>query len=185
MTLPTRRTLVVGGAGAALLVALVTLLTGDPGETGATPSPLTADGAATPGDVPVVSVNLDALQRTRPDSEGAQRNLFRFEARPTSPLALPSAPAAPGGPPVPVAQGPGRSGSPPPPPIPVRFIGMIDAPVPTGQVVFFSDGRGNVFFGREGDTIEGRYKVLKVSPDAAELSYLDGRGRQTIPMSGQ
>ena len=109
MTLPTRRTLVVGGVGAALLVALVTMLTGDPGETGATPSPLTADGAATPGDVPVMNVNLDALQRTRSDSEGALRNLFRFEARPTSPLALPSAPAAPGVPPVTVAQGPGGS----------------------------------------------------------------------------
>ena len=62
---------------------------------------------------------------------------------------------------------------------------MVDAPTSTGQVVFFSDGRGNVFFGKEGDTIEGRYKVLKVSPDAAELSYLDGRGRQTIRLSGQ
>ena len=122
MTLPTRRTLVVRGAGAALLVALVTMLTGDPGETGATPSPLTADGAATPGDVPVMSVNLDALQRTRPDSEGALRNLFRFEARPTSPLALPSAPAAPGVPPVTVAQGPGGSATGPMgPAVPLQF----------------------------------------------------------------
>ena len=62
---------------------------------------------------------------------------------------------------------------------------MVDAPTPTGRVVFFSDLRGNVFSGREGDIIEGRYKVLKVSPDAAELSYLDGRGRQTIRLSGQ
>lgn len=184
MTLPTRRTLVVGGTGAVLLVALMSVFTGDPGETGAAPSPLTADLAATP-DVPVASVNLGALQRTRPDVEGAQRNLFRFEARSTSPLAPPSASSAPGAPPVPVARGPGGSGSPPPPPIPIRFIGMVDAPTSTGQVVFFSDGRGNVFFGKEGDTIEGRYKVLKVSPDAAELSYLDGRGRQTIRLSGQ
>jgi hypothetical protein len=67
----------------------------------------------------------------------------------------------------------------------MRFIGIVDGPTPTGRVVFFSDGRGNVFFGREGDTIEGRYKVLEVGPDTAELSYLDGRGRQTIRLSGQ
>lgn len=185
MTLPTRRTLAVGGAGAGLLVALMMSLTGEPGETGAAPSPGAADRGAAPGDVPVVDVRLEALRRQRPEIEGAQRNLFRFEARSASPAPLLLAPGAPDAPGVPGTPGAGRSGPLPPPPIPVRFIGMVDAPTPTGRVVFFSDGRGNVFSGREGDTIEGRYKVLKVSPDAAELSYLDGRGRQTIRLSGQ
>ena len=39
---------------------------------------------------------------------------------------------------------------------------------------------GHVVFGKEDDIIEGRYGVLKVSPGAAELVYLDGRGRQAI-----
>jgi hypothetical protein len=52
-------------------------------------------------------------------------------------------------------------------------------------VAILSDGRGNIIHAREGDTIEGRYLVLQVSPVAAELSYLDGRGRQTIGLSGQ
>jgi hypothetical protein len=48
-----------------------------------------------------------------------------------------------------------------------------------------SDGRGNVFYGREGDIIEGRYLLREVGPASVELSYLDGRGRQTIRLSGQ
>ena len=95
---------------------------------------------------------------------------------PGPPLGLPSARD------IPVA---GPVGPPPPPPIPIKFIGLAGAPGPEGQVVFFSDGRGHVFFGKEGDIIEGRYRVLKVSPGSAELAYLDGRGRQTILLSGQ
>ena len=181
MTPLTRRRLVGGGVGAVLLVAAMMALTDEPGETGAAAAPRGADGAAVPGDALVADVRLESLQRTRPKIEGAQRNLFRFQARPAPPSARPqpTEPAAP----APAAAG--RSGPPPPPPIPVRFIGLVEAPSPTGRVVFFRDERGNVFSGKEGDIIEGRYKVLKVSPDAAELSYLDGSGRQTIHLSGQ
>ena len=182
MTFPTRRTLAISGVGGVLLAALVMALNNEPGQTGAAPPPRAADGGATPDDAPVADVNLDALQRTRPALEGAQRNLFRFQARPASPSLRPAAPAAPAEPAPRVA---GGAGPPPPPPIPIKFIGLVDTPSPAGQVVFFSDGRGNVFSAREGDIIEGRYKVLKVSPDAAELSYLAGRGRQTIRLSGQ
>ena len=77
------------------------------------------------------------------------------------------------------------TGPPPPPPIGLRFIGLVDAPTQAGRIAILSDGRGNIFYGKDGDIIEGRYKVLKVSPDAAELSYLDGRGRQTIRLTGQ
>ena len=48
-----------------------------------------------------------------------------------------------------------------------------------------SDGRGNVFYGKEGDTIEGRYRMVKIDREVIELSYVDGRGRQTIRLSGQ
>lgn len=39
--------------------------------------------------------------------------------------------------------------------------------------------------GREGDIIEGRYRVLKVGLDTLEIAYADGRGRQTLRLSGQ
>ena len=46
-----------------------------------------------------------------------------------------------------------------------------------------SDGR-NVFYGREGDTIEGRYRILRIGVESIELARLDGTGRQVIRLSG-
>jgi hypothetical protein len=62
---------------------------------------------------------------------------------------------------------------------------LFDAPSQAVHAAILSDGRGNVFYGKEGDIIEGRYRVLRVGADTVELSYLDGRGRQTIRLSGQ
>jgi hypothetical protein len=76
-------------------------------------------------------------------------------------------------------------GPPPPPPIPLKFIGLVDAPTQAGRVAILSDGRGNVVHGKEGDTIEGRYRLLKVGTDSIELAYVDGRGRQTVRLAGQ
>jgi hypothetical protein len=61
----------------------------------------------------------------------------------------------------------------------------VDAPSQGGRVAILSDGRGNVFYGKEGDIIEGRYRLLRVGPDAADIAFTDGRGRQTIRLSGQ
>jgi hypothetical protein len=184
VTLRSRRGLAIGGVGAVLLVAVMMARDTEPGDTTAALARRGAGPAAAAGVVPVADVKLELLQRTPPGIEEAQRNLFRFLARPAPPApprprAQPTAPA-PVAPPVTVPSGP-----PPPPPIPMRFIGLVDAPTQGGRVAILSDGRGNVFYGKEGDIIEGRYKVLKVSPDAAELTYLDGRGRQTIRLSGQ
>jgi hypothetical protein len=38
---------------------------------------------------------------------------------------------------------------------------------------------------REGDTVDGRYSLMRVGTDSIEMSYMDGRGRQTIRLSGQ
>ena len=77
------------------------------------------------------------------------------------------------------------TGPPPPPPIALKFIGILDLPGRSPKVAILSDTRGNVFHGKEGDIIEGRYKVLKIGVESLELSYVDGRGRQTIRLSGQ
>lgn len=192
MTVPSARTLGMAGVGVVLLVALMMVLGDDSGGTGVVSQPRLDQQATTPGDVPVVDVRLEALQRERSGVGAADRNLFRFElsqAEPSSPLPLPPPGRAPGPPlglplagEVPVA---GPAGPPPAPPIPIKLIGLAGAPGPDGQVVFFSDGRGHVFFGKEGDIIEGRYRVLAVGPAEAELAYLDGSGRQTIRLSGQ
>jgi hypothetical protein len=85
---------------------------------------------------------------------------------------LPIAPSVPQGPP-------------PPPPIPLKFIGVLTAPTQAGRVAILADGRGNTFQAREGDIIEGRYRLLKIGADSAELVHIDGRGRQVIRLSGQ
>ena len=39
--------------------------------------------------------------------------------------------------------------------------------------------------GKEGDIIDGRYRILKIGTESIEIAYLDGRGRQTIRLTGQ
>jgi hypothetical protein len=134
--------------------------------------------------VPVADVKLELLTDRRSELAEAERNPFRFQPRPAPPRVAPSPvqPAPSGGDPsAPVAP----VGPPPPPPIALRFIGLLDAPAQSLRVAILSDGRGNVFYGKEGDIIEGRYRVLKVGADVAELAYVDGRGRQTIRLTGQ
>ena len=138
------------------------------------------------GEVPLNDVKLEALRRTPGTLEEPGRNPFRFEARST-PVAK-----AVAGPPRTASSVPARITSPAPPagpagppPIPLKFIGLVEAPSQAGRVAMLSDGRGNVFYGKEGDTIEGRYKMVKIELELIELAYVDGRGRQTIRLSGQ
>ena len=79
---------------------------------------------------------------------------------------------------------PGPVGPAPPPPIVLKFIGTVEAPGRSAQkIAVLSDGR-NVFHGREGDIIEGRFRILRIGAESIEMAYLDGRGRQTIRLTG-
>ena len=178
-----RRNLVIVAAIAVVIVGVTMARDNNPADATPTPARRGAPAAAT-ATMPVADVKLELLQQKRPELEEADRNLFRFQPRPAppAPAAPKTAPAA-AGPVVPAPVVP--AGPPPPPPIGLRFIGLVDAPTQAGRLAILSDGRGNIFYGKDGDIIEGRYKVLKVSPDAVELSYLDGRGRQTIRLTGQ
>src|SRR5947207_1888819 len=76
---------------------------------------------------------------------------------------------------------------PPPPPVPpiaLKFIGVGDAPPPGKRVAVLSDGRGAPVYGHEGETVLGQYRILRIGAESIEMSYLDGRGRQTIRLSG-
>lgn len=184
MRLPVeRRPLLIAGAVVVLVVAAyVTFGDETPAGTVARTSNRASAASAQQVDVPVVDVKLELLKDSHAELAEAERNPFRFRPRPAP--AAPRVAAAPVARPVPIAP-PAPTGPPPPPPIALRFIGLVDAPTQGGRVAIMSDGRGNVFYGKEGDIIEGRYKLLKFGADSAELSYTDGRGRQTIRMSGQ
>ena len=138
-----------------------------------------ASARAAQGGGPVADVRLDLLTATGGDAATVSRNPFRFQQR-AAPVVRRAAAPRPEftAPPVP-------TGPPPPPPITLRFIGLIEAPPRTGRVALLSDGRGGLMSGREGDTVDGRYRMLRVGLDSIEMAYLDGRGRQTIRLSGQ
>jgi hypothetical protein len=130
----------------------------------------------------VTDIRLELLQRERAAMRGPERNPFQFERRASPATEAPQrtvrrVPTEV----VPVVPPP----PPPPPPIPLRFIGFLQPRGAAGRVAVLSDGRGNVFNGKEGDVIEGRYRLLRVGNDSADLVYVDGRGRQTIRLSGQ
>ena len=136
---------------------------------------------------PVTDVKLDALKAKTTTLPASARNPFRFSEAPVKVAA--SSSASPRRGPVAAAPPPVEPlGPPPPPPLPpiqLRFIGLIEAPDRAGRVALLSDGKGGLMNGREGDIIEGRYRVLRVGADSLDLAYADGRGRQTIRLSGQ
>ena len=159
-----------------------------PGTTsnGRRPAPATSAGRAqqsAASGVEAPDVHLDQLERDRPKPDAQARNLFRFHAR----AAAPPPPAAGVRPPaaVPVAPPPtAPAGPPPPPPIGLKFIGVIDRGAGQPKIAVLSDGIGPPIHGIEGGTVAGKYRILRIGAESIEMAYLDGRGRQTIRLSG-
>ena len=86
--------------------------------------------------------------------------------------------------PSPPAPEPARPVGPPPrPQIPVKFLGFAEEPGKPGKVVSLSVA-GLVVLAREGDVVDGRYRLLKVGLESIVMAYLDGQGQQTIRQSG-
>jgi hypothetical protein len=125
-------------------------------------------------------VHLNALEDERPKPEAAQRNLFRFKPKPPPPP--PPPPPAPIVAPPPVPTGPPPV--PPPPPITLEFIGVLDRGEGQPKIAVLTDGVGPPLYAAEGQTVAGRYRILRIGAESIEMAYLDGRGRQTIRLSG-
>lgn len=160
----------------------------------AAPQPATTRSAAarrvappttTPSPVDV-EVGLDRLAAAPSAPVAERRNPFTFGQR------APVAQEGPGRPPVTVgvpgqdatSLGPTASAGPQPPqPITLKFIGTVTLPGETGRVAVLSDGKF-VYHGREGDIIDGRYRLVRIGEESVQLEYVDGRGRQTIRLTG-
>ena len=180
-----RRQLVLGGIVVVLVVVIVKMWPG----TSAAPTPASKVVASVPAPVepraataagPAL-VHLDALKGERPQPGTSERNLFRF--KPKAPPPPPAAPVRPAQPAIPATP----SGPPPPPPlapITLKFIGVVEAPERGAKIAILSDGKNAPFYGKEGAIIEGRYRILKIGVESVELAYADGRGRQTIRLTG-
>ena len=130
-----------------------------------------------------LDVGLEALKQPPPAPDEAGRNPFRFYVKP---------------PPRPRRRRrPGRrrrhrrrrrrpcgAATAVPPPIPLKFIGTLEV---RGRrsAIFYTDGKGMPHYAGEGET---RPRAVPRRQDRRRvgnvMEYLDGRGRQTIPMRG-
>ena len=129
-----------------------------------------------------LDVRLEELKEPRPAAQPSDRNPFRFYVPPPPPVESGRGPGsvAPPPPPPPVDLTPPPP--PPPPPIPLKFIGTLQTRA--GTIAAFSDCR-TTMRGKEGDVIDGRYRLVKIGVESVVMEYLDGRGRTTIRESGQ
>ena len=183
MQLTSRQLLIAAALLAALIVAVMARRSEAPASRAAQPSNSSRGSAAAgPKTASVDNVKLDLLKPSPGALEPITRNPFQFRPKPAPPVVARPAVVAGRGAPVLVAPL-GPPGPPPLPPIGLKYIGVLDTS--QGKVAVFRDNGGDVINGKEGDIIDGRYKLLKIGVESADLSYADGRGRQTIRLSGQ
>lgn len=176
-----RGRLLIGGAVALVLGVGIwlqirpapTVATGTPGRA-RVPRPV-----AEPAGDALKPLHLDTLVADRGEPSGTARNPFRFQPKVVAPpprsVTVPE-PTRPVTPPVP-------AGPPPPPPIPLKFIALVERANGVKWAVL-SDGKVTMY-GRDGDTIDGRYRIVKIGAESVEVTHLDGRGRQVIRLTGQ
>jgi len=138
-------------------------------------APAVRGQASAPGQVE--SLRLASLTADKPQPEGGERDPFHFGERPAPTRTAAGQPVAAARPQPPVPTGP-----PPPPPIMLKFIGVVDT-ADQRRIAVLSDGQ-NVFYGREGEIVEGRYRIERISAESIEMVWADGTGHQVIRLSG-
>ena len=124
-------------------------------------------------------VRLDEVVPAHPGPVETGRNPFRFGSR------LPVTPGA--GPVDPDPES--LAGGPSPDTVTLseahqlKFIGIVEALDSVGTVAVLSDGR-SVYHGRQGDIVEGRYRIVRIGVESIEIEVLDGGHRRTLRLSG-
>jgi hypothetical protein len=181
-----RQLLMLAAVGVALVVVVLARRGDSPAGSQPAPSnPARANAPAAAQTTPVADVKLELLKTAPSELERSTRNLFQFKPK-APPPPPPRPPTPPGG------RGPGPvfipppavpTGPPPPAPIALKYIGVLETA--QGRVAVFRDLGGDIVNGKEGDIIDGRYRLLKIGVESADIAYVDGRGRQTIRLSGQ
>jgi hypothetical protein len=120
------------------------------------------------------SLRLDLLKASEDTKyEGAGRNIFRVFVEPPHVVKSPVLDQQP------VAQGPPPPA--PPPQISLTFYGFA---TPTGGTkrIFLAKGE-DVFIAKEGDIVDRRYKVVRISQNAVEILDVLSNNRQSIPLT--
>jgi len=135
---------------------------------------------------PPVDVTLDALEGGALGPDDGGRNPFVFGTRQEAMSddgnrrPVTRRPATTEAAPVLLPPGP-----PPLPPIPFKFIGLVEGTTGTTRIAVLSDSKGLVVHGSEGTIIDGRFRILSIGSESLDIAYADGRGRQTLRLTGQ
>jgi hypothetical protein len=185
-----RRQLITLGALIAIGVLLYFQFPWTPIPTGAPPAttevpraasntPAGAPRGAAPSEELPEALKLSELQAVSEETVGG-RDPFGFGVPPRPP-APPPAPVVRQ--PTPTPEPPKPAGPPPRPPIPVKFLGVAEDPSRPGKLVSLSIN-GAVVLAREGDVVDGKYRLLKVGLESIVMAYLDGQGQVTIRSGG-
>jgi hypothetical protein len=159
---------------------------GAPATTSRTPAQRTAQEAPPLPPAEAMAVQIDTLDRASDDPPESRRNLFRFGAAKPAPSETGTPPAftpvTPAGPDIGAKPVDATAAA----PIPLKFLGTLEKSSDGVKLAVLSlnDGRAPMY-GREGDIIDGRYRIVKIGAESIEMTHLDGRGRQAIRLSGQ
>jgi hypothetical protein len=122
--------------------------------------------------------------------EGGSRSLFEFSKapEPPAPKVDPIQPTAvPVPPPAPPAPKPPKepAGPPPPPPIPFKYYGYAGMTTDGQFRGLFREGdpsTGNMFIARENETLENRYKIIRLGIKSAVVEDTTNHNQQTLAL---
>jgi hypothetical protein len=106
---------------------------------------------------------------------GTGRNIFRVFVEPPKVVKSPVLEQKP------TASAPPPYVPPPPPPINLVFYGFA-TPAGGAKRVFLAKNE-DVFIAKEGDIVDRRYKVVRISPNAVEILDVLSNNRQSIPLT--
>jgi len=125
------------------------------------------------------TLNLHALAVTEQIKyEGSGRNIFVSQAEVVE-IPKPLAPGQTDPQKAALYQPPAAA---PPPPIPLKFFGFANQPGEPKKV-FLSKGE-DVFIAGEGEIVDRRYKVIRISPTMVDIQDVVGSGPpQSIPLT--
>ncbi len=105
--------------------------------------------------------------------KGNGRNIFRAGAEPVIPK--PITPA------LIKQQEALKKGPPAPPPINLKYFGYSKRQGEENKI-FLSEG-GDVFVAKQGDIVNRRYKILRITPASVEVEDVISNARQTLPLT--
>ena len=175
----------VGSLGGASSSAAAPVATSASGATPETLAPQRTTTGHNSGKKPVSARTLDPTLRfdLLKASEGTQyegrgRDVFRVFVDIPPPLkkvTTDNHASGPQPPPPPVVI--------PPPPINLKFFGFAISKPGEGKHIFLVEGE-DIFIAKEGDIVDRRYKVVRISPNAVEILDVLSNNRQSIPLTG-